>query len=285
MIIDVNGRLMKAEEAKVSVYDHGFMYGIGLFETFRTYGGKPFLLTKHLERLNKGCREIGIVCKTAEDDWEKRIQALLRANKLVDAYFRISVSAGIDVLGLPEDEYKQPEEIIYVKPLPQTKPVQHKVLRKLHTLRNSPESLMRHKSFHFMNNVLAKRELANQPGSKGAEGLFLNSDGNICEGIVSNVFFVKNNMVHTPSVDTGCLPGITRQFVIQLASGAGIQVEEGRYDWNQLLSADEIFLTNSIQEIIPVTIVEDVYDAISVHFEKGPLTNELMKLYRKKAGE
>lgn len=284
MKISVNGQICDEREAVVSAYDHGFLYGIGLFETFRTYGGKPFLLQQHLRRMQQGCEMLQIRFVPDELRLESAISQLLEANGLTDGYIRYTVSAGTDVLGLPDRTYADPTEIIYIKQLPSNEqPVQRgKPLQLLRTLRNTPETQVRLKSLHYMNNIVAKRELAQYSWAKGAEGLFLNADGNLAEGIVSNLFFVRSGVCLTPSLDAGILPGITREFVLNLAKMSGVRVEEGLYEWHDLLQADEIFLTNSIQEIVPVCRLFDTkgHSYLVGDGSIGKITDRLLSLYR-----
>ncbi|OCT13275.1 4-amino-4-deoxychorismate lyase [Paenibacillus pectinilyticus] len=256
MIISINGTLTPEAQAVVSVYDHGFLYGIGLFETFRTYNRKPFLLAEHLRRLTDGCQELGITYEPDLDKITNLIEQLLQANHLEDAHIRYSVSAGVEALGLPSADYAQSTEIIYIKPLPPRDVhtyEQGKALQLLKLPRNTPEGLYRFKSFHYMNNILAKRELQQYAWATGAEGLMLSEDGYVAEGIVSNLFFVKNAHLYTPSLDTGILPGITRAHVLALAQRLQLPTQDGLYRWEDLIDADEAFLVNSIQEIVPVT--------------------------------
>jgi 4-amino-4-deoxychorismate lyase len=290
MKISINGQLVEDNQAVVSVYDHGFLYGIGLFETFRTYGGRPFLLDRHLKRLQQGCEELGIPFRPDLPQTERTIAALLRENGLADAYFRLSVSAGTEILGLPAGDYAAPTVILYVKELPprnETVYRQGKALQLLKLRRNTPEGAVRFKSFHYMNNILAKRELQSYPWAGQAEGLFLTGMGCLAEGIVSNLFFVKNGKLHTPGLETGILPGITRDFVIELASRSGLPaVQQGCFTWEQLQDADESFITNSIQEIVPITTLFDVDGSrITVASgEPGPCTKQLMALYQNETG-
>ncbi|MGF9917486.1 aminodeoxychorismate lyase [Paenibacillus ehimensis] len=285
MKIDLNGNVIEEQKAVVSVYDHGFLYGMGLFETFRTYGGRPFLLEWHLERLAAGCRELDICYVPDPNRLQFRIRRLLEANELTDAYFRFTVTAGTDILGLPAEPYKHPSEVLYVKPLPPVDSsvyVSGKPLQLLESRRNSPEGKIRHKSLHYMNNILAKQELRRYPWAGQAEGLLLDARGFLSEGIVSNVFFVRGGELHTPSAETGLLPGITRRYVMTAARETGLSVSEGLYKWEDLTGADEVFLTNSIQEIIPVTRLFDregnghaVGDGLA-----GPITGRLLSWYR-----
>lgn len=284
MIISINGTLVQETQAVVSVYDHGFLYGIGLFETFRTYNRKPFLLGEHLRRLTDGCHELGILYEPNLDKLTSQIEQLLHVNYLEDAYIRYSLSAGIEALGLPSADYAHPTEIIYIKPLPPRDArtyEQGKALQLLKLPRNTPEGLYRFKSFHYMNNILAKRELGQYAWATGAEGLMLSEDGYMAEGIVSNLFFVKNDTLYTPSLDTGILPGITRAHVIDLAQQLKLPTQDGLYRWEDLIDADEAFLVNSIQEIVPViTLYTPSGQAYTVGAgSPGPITRQLIQRY------
>ncbi|MEK8132990.1 aminotransferase class IV [Paenibacillus filicis] len=289
MIIDCNGTLIEEQQAVVSVYDHGFLYGMGLFETFRTYGGQAYLLDWHLERLLDGCASLGIRYTPDRAELERRFGALLGANGLRDAYFRLTVTAGVEALGLPGGDYEAPSDWIYMKALPAYDPIvfpESKALQRLSLRRNTPEGPVRLKSLHYMNNILAKHEMRAYPWATGAEGLFLDGAGDLCEGMVSNLFFVEGDRLLTPSVDTGLLPGITRRKVLALAEELQLEVREGRYGWERLVGAQEAFLTNSIQEIVPVTRLFDL-DGTSYRLgtgEPGPLTERIQHGYRRETG-
>lgn len=285
--IGLNQAVIAAQDARVSVMDHGLMYGIGLFETFRTYGGEPFLLERHVERLAEGCKQLGIPYEcdyVALRDWIRRV---MEQNGLADAYIRYTVTAGEDILGLPAGDYRKPNQLLYIKalpPFPDRLYTEGKLLQLLALRRNTPEGPVRMKSLHYMNNILAKRELATYASAaEGAEGLMLTSLDQIAEGIVSNVFWVRDKVLYTPGLNTGILPGITREMVIELAESAGISLEEGLYSWEQLRAADEIFLTNSVQGVVPVKAVcgGDRRDRIGAG-SCGPLTGEIIKLYRER---
>ncbi|OUS69932.1 4-amino-4-deoxychorismate lyase [Paenibacillus sp. MY03] len=305
MKIWLNGSIVDGGEAVISVYDHGFLYGLGLFETFRTYGGKPYLLERHLDRLCGGCRELGIPFAMKADELRREIASLLAANELADGYIRLTVSAGVGELGLPAGDYNAPTVLILAKSLPPAGADalrRGRELRLLRTRRNSPEGTVRFKSLHYMNNIIAKREMlglmqereqqsfhlqqqvvqiASLP-SPGAEGLMLSRDGWLTEGIVSNLFFLRQGVIYTPCIETGILPGVTRARVIELARDTGYEVEEGLYTWEQLLEAEEVWLTNSIQELVPVTRLSD-WDGLERKVgigEAGALTLELLDMYR-----
>jgi 4-amino-4-deoxychorismate lyase len=255
-----NGQLTDSNAAVISAFDHGFLYGMGVFETFRTYGGRPWLLEKHAERLAKGCELLGIRYVPDVTRMREAVAKLLEANDLADGYIRWSVSAGEGAIGLPSDDYGQPNEIVYAKELAADEPSTRKgkTLRLLRLPRSTPEGDVRLKSFHYMNNINAKRELNSAGARPGTEGLFLNGEGHVVEGMVSNVFWISDGVLYTPAASTGLLEGITREYVLALAAEMGIRTEQGLYDWDKLMYADEVFLTNSIQEIVPVTKVENI---------------------------
>lgn len=285
----VNGRIVEEQEAVISVFDHGFLYGMGLFETFRTYGGKPFLLEAHAQRLGGGCRELGIDWSPDPERMEREVAALLRENSLVDAYIRYTVSGGAEALGLPGGSYARPTVVVYIKPLPALPAELYERGRPLQLLRlrrNTPEGGIRLKSFHYMNNILAKRELGEYPWAAAAEGLLLSEQGHVAEGIVSNVFWIREGVCYTPAIETGILPGITRAHVMGLAREQGLKTAEGRYVWDELRSAEEVFLTNSIQEIVPVTtLFETDGEKRTVGDGRiGPGTGRLLGSYRKGCG-
>lgn len=257
--IGLNGEIVEAAKAVVSVMDHGLMYGMGLFETFRTYGGQPFLFERHLERMRRGCTELGIRWEADPDMLSAEIAALLEANGLADAYIRLTLTAGEDGIGLPTGRfYEHPSRIIYVKALPEPPAVWYtegRMLQVLNTRRNTPEGAERLKSLHYMNGILGRRELDSIPGAQGAEGLMLTREGHVAEGIVGNLFFAAGGTLYTPAVDTGILPGITRAFVLELAEKLGIPAQEGFYGLEDLERADEVFLTGSVQGLVPVRLL------------------------------
>ncbi|GIP36363.1 aminodeoxychorismate lyase [Paenibacillus sp. J2TS4] len=288
MIIYINGQWTEHQQAVVSVYDHGFLYGMGLFETFRTYGGKPFLLEEHLARLEKDCRALDIRYSPDSSTIAAIIDSLLDKNQLSEAYIRLSVSAGIGEIGLPAEGYETPTVIVYGKPLPPRPDKWEKTARPLQRLklsRNSPEAGWRMKSFHYMNNILAKRELKQYPwiSGTGAEGLLLNEKGYLAEGMVSNLFFVADGICYTPALDTGILPGITRDFVIRLCEARSVPVCVGHFDWDHLLAAEEVFVTNSVQEIIPINALYDLggHRRQVGSGEPGSLTRTLYEDYQR----
>ncbi|MEK3663209.1 aminotransferase class IV [Paenibacillus sp. FSL F4-0236] len=287
--IGFNNGVIDARQAVVSALDHGFLYGIGLFETFRTYGGVPFLLERHLKRMAEGCKELGIPFAQDVEQLQEWIQRVMDKNELKEAYIRYTVTAGEDILGLPAGDYCEPNHLLYIKALPKVSEKiysEGKDLQLLSLRRNTPEGAVRFKSLHYMNNILAKRELRGYASAaNGAEGLMLTAQEIIAEGIVSNIFFIKNNILHTPDISAGILPGITREMVMELARSARIRVEEGAYHWEQLKIADEVFLTNSVQEIVPVTTIWEKDKKFTVGDGLcGRMTSDLISFYRERTG-
>ncbi|WP_339238949.1 aminotransferase class IV [Paenibacillus sp. FSL R5-0517] len=286
----INGELVNMAAAVVPVTDHGFLYGLGLFETFRTYRGSPFLLERHLERMASGCEELGIPFTTTAAEVTDWIQRLMQANGLQDAYVRYTVSAGEAPLGLPSGDYSNPNHILLAKALPEPTPSLYesgKMLQRLSTPRNTPEGEVRFKSLHYMNSILAKRELnAYGQDAQSAEGLQLTRDGHVAEGIVSNVFWIRENVLYTPALSTGILPGITRAVVLEIATEQGIPCIETLAAWQDLLQADEIFLTGSVAELVPVTTLRDQDGVVTIisNGHIGPVTTVLLGMYRQKAG-
>lgn len=273
MMIYLNGQYLNKEEAKLSPFDHGFLYGMGLFETFRVYEGHPFLLDDHLERLNQGLKALNINYCFNREATNRILQELLKRNDFENAYIRLNVSAGIGEVGLQVEPYNEPNIIIFPKPLPPSGELTEKKAVLLKLKRNSPEGNERLKSHHFMNNILAKREIGD---ASDQEGIFLTENGFLAEGIVSNIFWKKENVIYTPSVETGILNGITRQFVINLVRNMGLIVEEGLYTLEEVLNAEEMFVTNSIQEIVPISSFDDR----QLPGKRGELVKEIHQNYR-----
>ncbi|MED1467465.1 aminodeoxychorismate lyase [Bacillus salipaludis] len=273
MFIYVNGEIVKKEEASISPFDHGFLYGMGLFETFRIYHGHPFLLDNHIARLNEGLEVLNIEKRFTRDEVCNALRVLLDANELINAYIRFNVSAGLGEVGLQVEPYREPSVLIFAKPLPEAGEMAEKKASLLQLKRNTPEGLTRLKSHHYMNNLLAKREIGS---STDVEGIFLTAEGYIAEGIVSNIFWKKGNTVYTPSLGTGILNGITRQFTIKAVKTLGLHLEEGLFGMEDITAAEEIFVTNSIQEIVPIA----EFEGHAMPGKSGAIVQKLHQHYR-----
>jgi 4-amino-4-deoxychorismate lyase len=276
--IFLDGQIIDAEQAVISPFDHGFLYGLGLFETMRVYNGHVALLERHYRRLLEAAEEIGIVVTMTREELRFAILQTLNANQLKDAYIRVDLTAGNGALGPFAGIYENPRWLIFARPLADFPEHFYQTGKKLQTLkrpRNTPEGTWRFKSHHYMNNRLAKREVGASPD---VEGLFLTEDGCLAEGIVSNVFFITEGKLYTPDVKTGILPGTRREFVMELAQMEGMEVREGWFHLEHLLTADEVFITNAIQEIVPIHSVDS---KIIGEGTIGPMTSKLLASYRK----
>lgn len=274
MYMYMNGQIVNEKKAFISPFDHGFLYGLGIFETFRVYDGHAFLLDDHIARLNRGVKELNIHFTCSRHMVKDILDELLTLNGLADARIRLNISAGEAPVGLQTTPYERPNILVFMQEVTIANGLQEKKGIILKTRRNTPETSQRLKSHHYLNNIAAKRELKD---SLDSEGIFLSEAGYLAEGIVSNLFWVKQNTLYTPAIQTGILNGITRQFLLKLAGQSGIMVEEGFYGLEDLEEADEVFCTNSIQEIFSIGQIEDVgvYQG-----RNGKITNFLYEAYQ-----
>ena len=280
-IVHLNGSLMPRAQARVSVFDQGFLYGYGLFETMRAYRGTIFLLDRHLRRLLSSAELIGMGSQLAEIDFSKACVDTLKANGLKDARLRLTVSRG-EVDSFPGSGGGTPTVLVTAKgysPIPAE--IYSKGFRVYLSsfCRCSQSPLSRLKSANYLLNVLARTE-AEAAGLD--EALLLNEQGFITEGSISNVFFVTGSALVTPPLESGILPGITREVVMELASALGINVAEGEVRLKDLGQFDEAFLTNSVMEIMPLVGVRDnTGKVITIGSGKpGKLTRRLMAAYK-----
>jgi branched-chain amino acid aminotransferase len=275
MLVYLNNTLVPAAKAKVSVFDHGFLYGDGIYETMRVYDGVVFLLDKHLDRLRRSASLIGLDLPKSDADIRLAVYDTLLANGLGDAYVRLTISRGYGEIGLDPDLCKEPTFIIIAekfKNYPRSYYENGIRLKLASVRRNLKEALNPQiKSLNFLNNVLAKIE-AKQ--AEADEAIMLNASGHLAEGTVSNIFFLKNNVLQTPSINCGILDGITRALVIDLAAKNAIPVKEGVYKPVDLYRATEVFITNSTMEVMPVSRVDEV------HFKVGETARLLLAKYK-----
>jgi len=274
MNIFLNKTLVPEPDAVVSVYDHGFLYGDGIYETMRAYNGVVFMLEKHLERL---CRSASMTKLSIPETGfiKDAIHRTIEANKLSDAYVRVTVSRGKGPIGLDPDLCKEPTFVViteHFREYPEHLYSNGVKLIIAQTRRNLVSAISpRIKSLNFLNNIFAKME-AKERGAY--EAIMLNAEGMIAEGTVSNIFFVKNNVLCTPAPEVGVLDGITRELVINIAKKGGVRVSEDRFYPDDLFSASEVFFTNTTSEIMPVSQVE------LVTYKPGEVAKSLHALYK-----
>ena len=275
MIIYLNGQYIEEKDATLSPFDHGFLYGIGVFETFTSLAGQVFLLDWHLERLNQSLRDLCIESTIEKPFVLDIIHTLLIKNQIAGGHARIrlNVSAGRGN-GFSADPYEEPVVFVMISPLQPDSILDEKQGVILQTRRNTPEGPRRLKSHHYMNNLIAKREVGNDPS---LEGIFLTKEDDVAEGITSNVFWRKGDMVYTPSLDTGILNGVTRRYCIETLHAIGASLKEGRYPVSHLLSADEAWMTNSVQGVVPFKSIGE----IAFSKDNRTISTKLRMQYRK----
>ncbi len=278
LIIYCNGVFVPEEEAKVSVFDHGFLYGDGIFEGIRAYHGRVFKLDEHLKRLYESAKSIKLTIGVTKDQMQEIILETLRRNGLKDAYIRLVVSRGKGDLGL--DPNKCPQAAIYciadqIKLFEQSTYERGMAVKTVAIRRNNPDSLSpRIKSLNYLNNILAKIE-ANQSGA--LEGILLNQEGYVTEGTGDNIFIYRNGVLMTPPRSVGILEGVTRNSALEIASEMGIKVSEELFTRHDLYTAEECFLTGTAAELIPVIDVDgrEIGDGVP-----GPIFKRLLAEFR-----
>ena len=277
-IIYLNGSLVPIDQANISALDYGFLYGYGLFETMRSYAGNIFLLDRHLERLSCAAKTIGISLK--ELNIKEGVMETLKVNKLGDARIRITVSAGRGTIVPNPDSCTEPTVLIFATHLQSySEQVYNRGYKAIisNIRRNSQSFLSSVKSANYLESIIAKQE-AKRAGMD--EALFLNDRGLLAEASMSNIFLVKNNLLRTPSISNGILPGITRETVLQLASKLRIRANEDDIELAELLQSQEAFLTNSLIEIMPLV---SVADKIINTGKPGSTTMKLLHAYHELA--
>jgi len=251
MLCWMNGNYIEEQQLTISPFDHGFLYGLGFFETLRTYQGKVVLFQEHYNRLCMALARYRIKVPYTISEIQEVISELTKRSGGEDGVFRINVSAGNYGLEL-QTGYNNPNVIIFRRPLNQRKRGLEKVASWLQTPRNLPEQEVRYKSHHFGNIALARFEINNL---EECEGFFVTRRGIVAEGIQSNIFWVKDDILYTPSLATGIIPGVTRDWLIMTAKERGIIVVEDMFIKSELEEAYECFVTNSIEEIVPISAI------------------------------
>jgi branched-chain amino acid aminotransferase len=277
MKIYIDGKLYGESEAKISVFDHGLLYGDGVFEGIRAYNGRVFKLKEHIDRLFCSAHALLLDIPLSRADLCRATVETIRANELKDAYIRLIVTRGVGTLGLNPRSCKQPSVIIIAGKI-QVYPAEMyargmdmvtvPTTRNLHSAVNPAI-----KSLNYLNNILAKIE-ANNAGVE--EAVMLNSEGYVAEGTADNLFIVKQGKLLTPPLSAGALYGITRATVIELAEQTGLKVSEPNLTRYDLFNADECFVTGTGAEIMPVVKIDG---RVIGSGKPGPITQQLVKEY------
>lgn len=275
----IGGKLYDKADAKISVYDHGLLYGDGVFEGLRSYAGRVFKLKEHVDRLYDSARSIHLVIPISREEMAKAVVETLAVNKLVDAYIRLIVTRGSGSLGLDPRRTTDPQVIVITDSISLYPPELYQHGLKIvtaGTMRNHPAALNpRIKSLNYLNNIMAKVEGAN---AGCLEALMLNHNGEVAECTGDNIFIVREGKLRTPPITAGILQGITRDAVIDLAREAGLTVEERTMDRHDVYTAEECFLTGTAAEVIPV--VECDGRPIGTG-KPGPITRDLLGAFHK----
>src|SRR5256885_4284950 len=290
--VNVNGRITPESEAVIPVFDHGFLYGEGIYETLRTYNGRVFLYDRHMRRLRNSARLIDLTLPFTHDGLAVRIHDTIKAATLngaavhdrrAEAYVRVLVTRGVGELTYDLKATPKPSWVIIVKPLvpPAAEAYENGVKVVLvDVVRNHPQSVNPMiKSNNLMNSALAAQQALKRGGF---EAVMRNYRGELTECTQSNLFIVNKSTVLTPSLEAGLLPGITREFVFELGRDAGIDVREQVLHDDDLLSADEAFLTSTTREVLPIVAVGERTIGNGI---PGPITQKLLKIFRARTAD
>ncbi|MCG2827036.1 MAG: branched-chain-amino-acid transaminase [Thermoplasmatales archaeon] len=273
--IYLNGEFLPEEEAKISVYDHGLLYGDGVFEGIRAYNKRIFKLKEHVDRLYESANTISLNIPMSKDEFIKKIIETCRRNKMQDGYIRVVVSRGVGDLGLSPYKCKKPTVIIIAKTIKLYSNEGGLKLITTSVRRNPPQCLSPNiKSLNYLNNILGKIE-AHQRNAD--EALFLDIDGYVSEATADNVFYVKEGVIITPPTSTN-LKGITRATVLEIAKKLGYDTSISNFILSDIHNADEIFLTGTAAEVEPVIEIDSrkIGDG-----KPGKITMQIKEEYKK----
>jgi branched-chain amino acid aminotransferase len=277
--IYLNGDFVTKENAKVSVYDHGFLYGDGIFEGIRIYNGNIFKCKEHLDRLYDSAKSIMLNIPLTYDEMQEALIESVRRNELTNGYIRLVVSRGPGDLGLDPRRSPKANVVIIVEQLSIYSAdayIDGLKIVSVSTRRNVPDALNpKIKSLNYLNNILVKIQ-ANLAGV--GEALMLNAQGYVAEGSGDNIFIIKNGVLTTPPCYIGALEGITREAIMVIARGEGYTVKEEPFTLHDVYIADEVFLTGTAAEVIAV---REVDARIIGSGKAGPITTHLLQEFRK----
>ena len=276
----VDGELLEPEEAKISVYDRGFLYGDSVFETIRTYAGRPFALDEHVRRLERSSELVGIQLPVAPSVLAAEIERAIVAGGNAETYVRVMITRGTGPLGLDPAHVMRPLRVIFIEPLTPLPAAMYRDGVSVITYRTERASDAAHgaKVGNYLASMMALR-VARQTGAH--EALILDAAGRVTEGTTSNVFIVRGQTIVTPPDDAGILLGITRAKIIELAPQVGLSVLFTPLAVADIVMADEVFLSSSMREILPVVRVDS---AEVGNAKPGPRTRELHAAFRRAVG-
>ena len=279
LLVYIDGEYYPKSRAKISVYDHGLLYGDGVFEGIRAYNGVVFKLKEHIDRLYRSAHAIMLQIPVSKEEMIKIVLETLRKNQLKDAYIRLVVTRGVGDLGLDPRKCQKPTIIVITDTiaLHKSEAKEKGITAMLTWVKRDLVDATTHeiKSLNYLNSILAKIE-ANINGVD--EAICLDKNGYICEGVAENIFIVKNGRIYTPPSYTGALPGITAEAVKELAKSIGYEVIEKNITPYELFTTDEVFFTGTAAEIVPVREINkrQIGDG-----KPGPITRRLMEEFPK----
>jgi branched-chain amino acid aminotransferase len=278
--VSVNGRITGERDAVISVFDHGFLYGEGVYETLRTYAGKPFLYDRHLRRLRRSAELIALPVPFSDGGLATEIEATIAASDVRgEAYIRVLVTRGVGDLTYDPVATPTPSVVIIVKPHVDPPPEVYRngvAVVIVDIVRNHPASVSPMiKSNNLMNSALAMQEALRRGGY---EAVMRNFRGELTECAVANLFVVRDGAALTPPLSAGLLPGITREYVLEIGAREGIDMREATLRDDDLFAADEAFLTGTTREIVPIVKVNDRSIGAGT---PGPVTRRLLDAFRR----
>ena len=280
--IFLGDKLVDEADAKISVFDHGLLYGDGVFEGIRVYGGRVFLHQQHIDRLFESAKAIRLVIPMSPAEVIAAVEKTVKANNISDGYVRLVVTRGAGSLGLDIRKTSNPQVIVIADTISLYPPETYTKGMNLvtaSTIRNHPGALSsRIKSLNYLNNILARIE-GTDAGM--VEALMLNHKGEVAECTGDNIFIVKNRVLMTPGLDAGILEGINRKAVMKLAIEGGYEVRETSMTRHDLYVADEMFLTGTAAEVVAVVSLDGRKIGMG---EPGPVTRDLLERFRKLTG-
>lgn len=275
-IVNIDGKFYAPEQASISVFDHGFLFGDSIYETMRAYRRKLFLIDRHLLRLENSARMLYLKLPLPVTELRSEIERTIEASGNTESYIRMIITRGTGEIGLDIDLCKKPSYVIIVRPfeaLPASYFEKGVKVALVHIRRNDQQSLdPSMKTCNLLNNVLAFREAKEQ---QAFDGILCNIAGFVTEATASNVFAVKDGTLLTPPPDAGLLQGVTRWLTLELARKNAITIQEKNITPDELLNADECFITSTTKGILPVNQINE-----KLKQAPGPVTRRLMEAYR-----
>jgi len=280
LLVYIDGKYYPKSEAKISVYDHGLLYGDGVFEGIRAYNGIVFHLKEHIDRLYRSAHPILLTIPLTKTELTEAVLKTLKKNKLKNAYIRLVVTRGIGDLGLDPRKCPKATVIIITEPMLQLnspEALAKGITTTITWVKRNPVDAATHeiKSLNYLNSILGKIE-ANNTGAD--EAICLNKTGYVCEGVGENIFIVRDGEIITPPVSSGALNGITRAVIIRLAKKLGYEVTERNITPNELFTADEAFFTGTAAEVAPI---REVNKRVIGAGKQGPVTKRIIQEFEK----